>query len=1065
MKRQLFLTVVLCLMLQVTSFAQSIKLNNQADPGSAMLEVNSTSKGILIPNVTLTGITDATTIATPAASLLVYNTATVSDVEPGYYYNAGTAGSPFWTRLSTSTSTGTAGDGSETKVTAGTNVTVTGSGTSASPYEVNAVGGDGSETKVTAGTNVTVTGSGTSTSPYEVNAVGGDGSETKVTAGTNVTVTGSGTSASPYEVNAVGGDGSETKVTAGTNVTVTGSGTSTSPYEVNAVGGDGSETKVTAGTNVTVTGSGTSTSPYEVNTTEVDGDVTNELQDLSINGNALTITLNGAATSIDLSPYLDNTDDQTLEGILTSNTSAGSNKITSLADPVSAQDAATKAYVDLLESKLEALEGVKDIDNNRYDIITIGTQTWMAENLKTTRYNDGSLIPLITDATLWGTASTNEAPGYCWYNAPNESTNLIAYGALYNWYAINPSTNGNKNVCPVGWHVPTDGEWDILRDHLDPAANGNTNIAGGKMKEAGLAHWITPNIGATNESGFAGLPGGFRYYNGTFYYIGSDGYWWSSTEGSTTVAWGWGLGTVSGDVYGTSLNKGSGFSVRCLRDEVYTIPDAPINVSATAGDGQATITYDAPGSNGGSTITSYTATSLPSGITETVTQAGSGSITVVGLTNGTAYTFTVTATNAAGTSLASQPSSSVTPNIPSVTIGNQIWANKNLDVSTYRDGTVIPKVDDATWGNLTTGAYCYYNNDSTTYAAIYGKLYNWYAVAGIHDNDPNTPNKTLAPEGWHVPTDVEWTTLTTYLGGEAVAGGKMKEAGLAHWFSPNTGATNERGFAGLPGGLRDSNGSFFSIGGYGYWWSSTEGNSTYAWLRGLSLNSGSVYRDLSSKGSGFSVRCLRDEVYTIPDAPINVSATAGDGQATITYDAPGSNGGSTITSYTATSLPSGITETVTQAGSGSITVVGLTNGTAYTFTVTATNAAGTSLASQPSSSVTPNIPSVTIGNQIWANKNLDVSTYRDGTVIPKVDDATWGNLTTGAYCYYNNDSTTYAAIYGKLYNWYAVAGIHDNDPNTPNKTLAPEGWHVPTDVEWTTLTTYLGGEAVAGGKM
>ncbi|MFT7068021.1 MAG: hypothetical protein ACJAZY_000901, partial [Spirosomataceae bacterium] len=178
MKRQLFLTVVLCLMLQVTSFAQSIKLNNQADPGSAMLEVNSTSKGILIPNVTLTGITDATTIATPAASLLVYNTATVSDVEPGYYYNAGTAGSPFWTRLSTSTSTGTAGDGSETKVTAGTNVTVTGSGTSASPYEVNAVGGDGSETKVTAGTNVTVTGSGTSTSPYEVNAVGGDGSET-----------------------------------------------------------------------------------------------------------------------------------------------------------------------------------------------------------------------------------------------------------------------------------------------------------------------------------------------------------------------------------------------------------------------------------------------------------------------------------------------------------------------------------------------------------------------------------------------------------------------------------------------------------------------------------------------------------------------------------------------------------------------------------------------------------------------------------------------------------------------------------------------------------------------
>jgi uncharacterized protein (TIGR02145 family) len=402
----------------------------------------------------------------------------------------------------------------------------------------------------------------------------------------------------------------------------------------------------------------------------------------------------------------------------------------------------------------------------------------------------------------------------------------------------------------------------------------------------------------------------------------------------------------------------------------------------------------------------------------------------------------------------------------SVTIGNQIWTNKNLDVSTYRDGTVIPKVDDATWSTLTTGAYCYYNNDSTTYAAIYGKLYNWYAVVGIHDNDANTPNKTLAPEGWHVPTDVEWTTLTTYLGGIGVAGGKMKEAGLDHW-GYNEGATNESGFAGLPGGGRYEPNAFNAIGNNGNWWSSTEYSATNAWYRDLGAYSGSVSRDSYFKETGFSVRCLRDEVYTIPDAPINVSATAGDGQATITYDAPGSNGGSIITSYTATSLPGGITGTVTQAGSGSITVVGLTNGTAYTFTVTATNAAGTSLASQPSSSVTPNvnIPSVTIGNQIWTNKNLDVSTYRDGTVIPKVDDATWANLTTGAYCYYNNDSTTYAAIYGKLYNWYAVVGIHDNEANTPNKTLAPEGWHVPTDVEWTTLTTYLGGIGVAGGKM
>jgi uncharacterized protein (TIGR02145 family) len=498
MKKQLFLTVVLALMLHVTSFAQSIKLNNQNDPGSAMMEVNSSSKGILIPNVALTGSADATTIALPAVSLLVYNTATVSDVEPGYYYNSGTAGSPFWTRLATSTGTGTAGDGSETKVTAGTNVTVTGSGTSISPYIVGALSGDGSETKVTAGTNVTVTGSGTTGSPYLVDAAGGDGSETKVTAGTNVTVTGSGTSGSPYLVDAAGGDGSETKVTAGTNVTVTGSGTSASPYIVDA--------------------------------TEVDGDVANELQNLT--------------------------------QVLTKSNDAGNLAITNLANPIAATDAATKAYVDLLESKLEALEGVKDIDNNRYDIIKIGTQTWMAENLKTTRYNDGSLIPLITDAALWGTASTNGAPGYCWYNAPNETSNLIAFGALYNWYAIDTLSNGNKNVCPVGWHVPIDGEWTTLTTYL-----GGEGVAGGKMKEAGLAHWLTPNGGATNESGFAGLPGGNRSNNGTFYNGGGNpGYWWSSTEFNATGAWSRYLFNFNGNVYRNGINKGFGFSVRCLRD-------------------------------------------------------------------------------------------------------------------------------------------------------------------------------------------------------------------------------------------------------------------------------------------------------------------------------------------------------------------------------------------------------------------------------------------------------------------------------------------------------------------
>ena len=186
-----------------------------------------------------------------------------------------------------------------------------------------------------------------------------------------------------------------------------------------------------------------------------------------------------------------------------------------------------------------------------------------------------------------------------------------------------------------------------------------------------------------------------------------------------------------------------------------------------------------------------------------------------------------------------------TVNYPSVLIGAQYWMEKNLEVTTYRNGDPIPYVTDATaWAALTTGAWCYYNNDPSN-----GKLYNWYAV-----NDP----RGLAPTGWHVPTDVEWTTLSTTLGGDAVAGGKMKVAGTTRWTAPNTGADNSSGFAGLPGGNRDSNGTFINVGNFGYWWSSSEEVPTFAWSRNLYYNNGNIVRYDFNKRNGFSVRCLRD---------------------------------------------------------------------------------------------------------------------------------------------------------------------------------------------------------------
>ncbi len=184
---------------------------------------------------------------------------------------------------------------------------------------------------------------------------------------------------------------------------------------------------------------------------------------------------------------------------------------------------------------------------------------------------------------------------------------------------------------------------------------------------------------------------------------------------------------------------------------------------------------------------------------------------------------------------------------PSVTIGTQVWSLQNLAVSMYRNGDSIPQVADPTaWKNLTTGAWCYNNND-TSVGRVYGKLYNWFAV-----ND----SRGLAPQGWHVPTDAEWTTLVTFLGGEAVAGSTMKT--ITGWNPPNAGATNSSGFTGLAAGYRYDNGSYVVAGNDAVWWTSTELTADVAWLYELSYFNTKAFRSKFYKKSGYSVRLVKD---------------------------------------------------------------------------------------------------------------------------------------------------------------------------------------------------------------
>jgi uncharacterized protein (TIGR02145 family) len=198
---------------------------------------------------------------------------------------------------------------------------------------------------------------------------------------------------------------------------------------------------------------------------------------------------------------------------------------------------------------------VTDYDGNVYHSVQIGTQVWMVENLKTTHYNDGSAIPLITNNSAWQNLTTD---GYCWYNN-DEGTNKDTYGALYNWVALNTG-----KLCPSGWHVPTDDDWMILANYL-----GGLQYAGGKLKETGTSHWNSPNTDATNQTFFTALPGGFRAGTGGFAFMGEIAYWWSSTEYiiNNTEAWYYLIHYDQGIMEKWQADKSVvGFSIRCIKD-------------------------------------------------------------------------------------------------------------------------------------------------------------------------------------------------------------------------------------------------------------------------------------------------------------------------------------------------------------------------------------------------------------------------------------------------------------------------------------------------------------------
>lgn len=392
---------------------------------------------------------------------------------------------------------------------------------------------------------------------------------------------------------------------------------------------------------------------------------------------------------------------------------------------------------------------------------------------------------------------------------------------------------------------------------------------------------LTWTDNATNEDGYKVER---KTGNGTYALLGSTGVNINQYVDSTvTINTTYTYRVYAYNAAGNSLNYSNEYTVTINSNVVVVLPTVtttiPTSITTTSAVAGGNVTNE-----GGAPVTSRgvvwcTCLSPTTALsTKTVDGTGTGSFTsnMTVLTSNADYYVRAYATNSAGTAYgnieffqtAQLYSYSPWPNITDANgniypciINNcgQIMTTKNLNVSRYRDGSIIPQITNASqWQNLTTGAWCWYNNDSATYWQ-YGKLYNWYAV-----ND----SRGLVPQGWHVPTDADWNKLvkcidptsdTTFTGAQsATAGGTMKEAGTNHWITPNTGASNSSGLVGLPGGTRSFDGIFDGIGNYGHWWSATEKNQTYAWYRALYNNSASLYREGYSKKSGFSVRIFKD---------------------------------------------------------------------------------------------------------------------------------------------------------------------------------------------------------------
>jgi|GEM_PF-1834206 len=497
-------------------------------------------------------------------------------------------------------------------------------------------------------------------------------------------------------------------------------------------------------------------------------------------------------------------------------------------------------------------------DGQIYNTVQIGTQCWMAENLNIGVFVNGN------------TSQSNNGiiEKYCFNN---NSGICNVHGGLYQWnemmqYSI---TQGAQGVCPDGWYIPANNEWTAMINYL-----GDNN--GGKLKEIGYVHWIPPNTGATNESGFTAFGSGYRYGAGNYDQLHSNCYFWSSTQ-FESQAWARKLSYDMASVGNYLFNYDYGYSVRCLKIPTnqppqLSNPSPPDNASNQQLNIQISWTCIDPENDPLTYDIFFGNTSPPPQVStgQSATSYNPGQLQYQ-----TSYYWQVIAyDNHSHTTIGPVWSFSTMPQpvwqcgdsfvdirdnqtYNTVQIGYQCWIAENLNF-----GNMIQSSNNQT-DNGIIEKYCYGNDIAN--CDIYGGLYQWsemmqYSViSGV---------KGICFDNWHIPSDSEWCDLEQFVDTNITCGstglrgidggGKLKETGSIHWNSPNTGATNSSGFTALPGGYRYYNsGSFYSLNIIGSFWSSS-GGASKAWFRALYNISAQVSRYYDYSHFGFSVRCIKD---------------------------------------------------------------------------------------------------------------------------------------------------------------------------------------------------------------